>query len=75
MASRQIAMLSQPLQDHLRRVFPSKEALRRLLEGLKQPLVAVTAIVHEAALAFVVAAASLDGAVVAVASTWAGAAL
>lgn len=69
-------MLSQPLQNHLRRLFPSEEALRRLLERLKKPLVAVTAIVHEAALALVIAAAALDGAVGAVvASTWVGAAL
>jgi len=70
----EIAILSQPLHDHLRRVFPSEEALRRLLERLEQPLVAVTAVVHEAALAFVVAAASLHVAVIAVVSTLDGAA-
>lgn len=70
-------MLSQPLQGHLGGVFPSasEEALRSLFERLKDPLVAVTAIVHKAALAFVVTAAALGGAVIAVASTWDRAAL
>jgi hypothetical protein len=77
MASGQFAMLSQPPQDHLRGVFPStsEEALCRLLERLKYPLIAVTAILHEAFLGLVVTATALGGAVVAVASTWDGAAL
>lgn len=70
-------MLYQPPQDHSRGVFPSasEEALRRLLERLENPLVAVTAILHEAFLGLVVTTAALGSAVVAVASTWDGAAL
>jgi hypothetical protein len=48
--------------------------LYSLLERLENPLVAVTAVLYEAALTFVVAAASLDVVLVAVASAWAVAA-